>query len=183
MPKRELDDFERKQLPEILKYYRKGKALGYIAEQLELPVTYILELLFLFTQESRINKKLFSKEFKMVVAERYQNDVDREVISKELGISNSLISSANSQYEFQVKKSKFKRNYQLVSTNKSLKTCPFCRSERVNKLKSIIEVQTLDGSVNYKTTRGIFCLKCKNEFFYFKKSETKDIYVVVDDEA
>lgn len=111
----------------------------------------------------------FNRRFKMIIAERYQNDVDRNKIAKELGISNSLINRANKDYDIQTRKTKYKRNYQLVSTYQPLCTCPFCKSESVNKLKSIIEVQTLMGSINYRTTKGIICLSCGNEFFYFKK--------------
>ena len=175
------DDFVKKKITEILIHYRKGRTINYIAEEVKLPVSYVKHLLLFYKEQSRVNKRLFNQEFKRIVAERYQNDVDRKTISKELKISKTLISTSNSQYEFHEKRCKYIRNYELYSTYILLDRCPFCNSLEINKIKTIAEVVRQDGTMNCCSTEGICCKVCGNEFFYFAKDNDKDIYVITDD--
>lgn len=173
-------DNDARMLGDILSYYENGKSLSDIASKCDISIWYLKKVLDDFKESCRINKKMYSKDLKVIIANRDNNGVSRRSISKELGVSESLISASCELFGQATKKQTSINSLytQLVGCT-NLDACPSCGKKRIRRIEDgRIErlVENKDGTLTKKMlkTDGIYCLDCSNEFFYFTTDNEQD---------
>ncbi|AKQ08492.1 hypothetical protein PQE66_gp177 [Bacillus phage PBC2] len=141
----------------ILGAYADGSQIKYIAKCFDLTEDGVLEVLHNFKEKSR-HKKSFTDEFKAIVAQR-DLKFSRRQISQELGINVATVKKACEQFGNSIKAKASSDNlYTLVEGVHDLKSCPSCKSDKVNRIESIAE------GLNANTS-GIYCKNCGDEHF------------------
>lgn len=142
-----LNEFEKG----VLNAYRNGVDVGQIARLNNTTYDAIKDILMKFKEINR-NKRIFTNEFKRVIADRDINGISRRQISLELEINASTVKRACEQFgrAFKEKPSPTNNEYTIIEGDFNILNCPTCGSRRVNE-------------IDHKIT---YCMECGNEHIY-----------------
>jgi Zn finger protein HypA/HybF involved in hydrogenase expression len=136
----------------ILEKYRNGSDMGYIVEKLNIPYKIVKQTIISFKEANRL-KKSFTKEFKMLVAERDMNGVSRRQIASELEINANTVKKACEEFgQSNKERANSENEYTKINGKFPLTVCPSCESKDVN---------VVDDNTTY-------CKKCGNEHIHHK---------------
>lgn len=135
----------------VLSAYADGSPIGVIIESFNITHKKVVEILQGYRDESRL-KKSFTDEFKKFIAERDSSgDITRSSIAQELGINANTVKKACEQFgQSSKERAVSNQAYTRIDGKFDMKSCPSCKSKRVN---------IVDDSTAY-------CKKCGSEHIH-----------------
>lgn len=134
----------------ILNAYIDGFPLEVIAEGYMVTTEQVTEVLHTYRDSNRM-KRAFSKEFKILIAERDMNGAARSDIAKELGININTVKKSCEEFGQSFKERAVSdRMFTRIEGVFSREECVNCKSTRYNKVDD----------------NAYYCMSCDKEFVY-----------------
>lgn len=120
----------------LLDAYADGSPMGLITESFDITYEQAKDILHLYRDKSRL-KKSFTDDFKKLIALRDSNEgITRSSIALELGINANTVKKACEQFGQAFKDGVVSAQaFTRIDGKFSLKACPSCKSEKVNKVE------------------------------------------------
>ncbi|UUV46736.1 DNA-binding protein [Bacillus phage vB_BanS-Thrax4] len=158
----------------VINAYAEGSDINFMAECFGITPQEVLNELRQFKEDS-VYKRTFKDEFKIMIAERDMRKITRTSIAEDLQLNVATVKNACEKFGNAIKEFASNDNlYEKVEGATSIKTCPNCKSSKVNAIDSAFHNIVVDG---------IFCMDCGNEYLQvdtYEKEEliSSDVYKV-----